>query len=91
LKNELLKVGFSNYVCMDKITVIVNPDSAPVRRIVRIAKKEGKVIDVTQGRKTKSILVLQNGQMVLSAVNTDKLAERMEISPAEKTITMDEL
>ena len=76
MKNELLKIGYSNYVPVNKIMSIISPDSAPVRRLVKIAKKDGNVIDATHGRKTKSVIVLENKQLVLSAVNTDKLAER---------------
>jgi len=76
LKNELLKIGYSNYVPVNKIMSIISPDSAPVKRIIKIGKKDGNVIDATHGRKTKSVIVLENKQLVLSAVNTDKLAER---------------
>jgi regulator of extracellular matrix RemA (YlzA/DUF370 family) len=76
LKNELLKIGYSNYVPVNKIMSIISPDSAPVKRLVKTGKKDGNVIDATHGRKTKSVIVLENKQLVLSAVNTDKLAER---------------
>ncbi len=76
MKNELLKIGYSNYVPVNKIMSIISPDSAPVRRLIKITKKDGNVIDATHGRKTKSVIILENKQIVLSAVNTDKLAER---------------
>ena len=75
--SKLLHVGFSNYVAIDKVMTIMTPDSAPVRRLVNVAKKDGNVLDVTHGRKTKSVLVLQNKQILLTAVNTVKLAERI--------------
>jgi hypothetical protein len=63
-------------VPVNKIMSIISPDSAPVKRLVKTGKKDGNVIDATHGRKTKSVIVLENKQLVLSAVNTDKLAER---------------
>jgi len=77
MNKKLLHVGFSNYVAVDKIMAFMSPESAPVRRMVHVAKKDGNVLDATHGRKTKSVVVLQNRQFLLSAVNTDKLVERM--------------
>ncbi|HPZ07622.1 MAG TPA: DUF370 domain-containing protein [Candidatus Eremiobacteraeota bacterium] len=77
MRQKLLHTGFSNYVLIDKIIAIMNSDSAPVKRMIINGKKDGNVLDVTHGRKTKSVIVLENRQLLLSAINTDKLAERI--------------
>lgn len=74
--NQFVDIGFGNMVNFDKVFTIVNPDSAPAKRMVQKAREEGKVIDGTQGRKTKSIMVLRENQVVLSALRPETLVGR---------------
>ena len=74
----LIHIGFGNIVNTSKIIAIVNSDSAPVKRLVQGAKEKGQVIDATQGRKTKSVLVMENSQLVLSALLPDTIANRVQ-------------
>ena len=62
--NRLIHVGFGNIVNTDKIIAIVSPESAPIKRLVQKAKETGLAIDSTQGRRTKSVLVMENSQIV---------------------------
>lgn len=64
----------------DRIIAIVCPDSAPVRRMVQGARQQGTVIDATQGRKTKAVVVMENGSVVLSALTPETLAGRVGVS-----------
>ncbi len=64
----------------EKIIAIVCPDSAPIKRMVQRAKEAGSAIDATQGRKTKAVLVMENGNMVLSALMPETLAGRVGVS-----------
>ena len=64
----LIHIGFGNMVNTAKIIAVVSPDSAPMKRLVQNAKEKGLAIDATQGRKTKSVLVMENSQIVLSAL-----------------------
>lgn len=64
----------------EKIIAIVSPDSAPIKRMVQKAKEDGTAIDATQGRKTKAVLVMENGSMVLSALMPETLAGRAGVS-----------
>ena len=59
--NQLIHIGFGNLVNTEKIIAVVSPDSAPVKRLVQKAKENGTAIDATQGRKTKAVLVMENG------------------------------
>jgi len=76
--NKLIHIGFGNIVNTSKIIAIVSPDSAPVKRMVQRAKGEGMVIDATQGRKTKAVMVMENSQLVLSALLPETIAGRAE-------------
>lgn len=76
--NHLIHIGFGNIVNTEKIIAIVSPDSAPVKRLVQSAKETGMAIDATQGRKTKSVLVMENSQVVLSALLPETIAGRAQ-------------
>ena len=74
----LIHIGFGNIVNTSKIIAIVSPESAPVKRLVQGAKEKGMAIDATQGRKTKSVLVMENSQVVLSALLPETIAGRVQ-------------
>lgn len=76
--NRLIHVGFGNIVNTDKIIAIVSPESAPIKRLVQKAKESGTAIDATQGRRTKSVLVMENSQIVLSALLPETIAGRAQ-------------
>ncbi len=76
--NRLIHIGFGNIVNTGKIIAIVSPDSAPVKRMVQNAKEKGMAIDATQGRRTKSVLVMENSQIVLSALLPETIAGRAQ-------------
>ena len=73
--NSLIHIGFGNIVNAGKIIAVVSPDSAPVKRMVQKARELGTAIDATQGRKTKSVLVMENSQLVLSALLPETIAQ----------------
>lgn len=74
--SKLIHIGFGNTINAEKIIAIVCPDSAPIRRMVQGAKENRTAIDATQGRKTKAVLVMENGSVVLSALTPETLAGR---------------
>ncbi len=76
--NRLIHIGFGNIVNTEKIIAIVSPDSAPIKRMVQRAKDSGMAIDATQGRRTKSVLVMENSQVVLSALLPETVAGRAQ-------------
>ena len=76
--NRLIHIGFGNSVNAGKIIAVVSPDSAPVKRMVQKARELGTAIDATQGRKTKSVLVMENSQLVLSALLPETIAQRAQ-------------
>lgn len=82
---KLVSVGFGNMVNSSKIIAVISPESAPVKRLIQAAKEQGSVLDVTQGRKTKSVVVMENGQYLLSALQTETIANRMQSGEKEET------
>lgn len=81
--NKLIHIGFGNIVNAGKIIAVVSPDSAPVKRMVQKARELGTAIDATQGRKTKSVLVMENSQLVLSALLPETIAQRAQVEGRE--------
>ena len=75
---RLINIGFGNMIAADRIIAIVSPDSAPVKRMIQEARDRKRVIDATQGRKTKAVLVMENSQVVLSALLPETIAGRAQ-------------
>lgn len=73
---KLINVGFGNLVNADRIIAVVSPDSAPVKRIIQNAKESGLLIDVTQGRKTMSVIFTDSEHVILSYIKLDKIKDR---------------
>ena len=84
MSTVLIHVGFGNIVNAGKIVAIVSPDSAPVKRMVSRAKEESRTIDATQGRKTKAVIVMDSDHVVLSAVQPETVAHRVNESSEEE-------
>lgn len=76
--SKFVHIGYGNIVNAERITAIVNPDAAPVKRMVQTARTDGRTIDATQGRKTKAVLVMEDGQIVLSALLPETIATRTQ-------------
>ena len=81
--SRLIHIGFGNIVNTEKIIAIVSPDSAPIKRLVQNAKENGTAIDATQWRKTKAVLVMENNQVVLSALLPETIANRAQAEAAD--------
>ncbi len=76
----LINIGFGNVVIGDRVIVIVNPESAPLKRLKDGAKDDGKLIDATYGRKTRSILITDSNHVILSAIQPETIAQRFKES-----------
>lgn len=73
---KLVNVGFGNLVSAERIVAVVGPDSAPVKRMVQEARGVGSLIDATYGRKTRAVLMMDSGHIVLSALQPETVAAR---------------
>lgn len=87
---QLINVGFGNYVLASRIVAIVNPSSSPMRRLREDARAEGRLVDVSQGRKTRSIVVTDSNHVILSGVSADTLSQRMEQLGTEEALEREE-
>ena len=75
---KLLNIGFGNMVSAERLIAVVSPDSAPIKRLVQDAKEEGRVIDASCGRRTRAVLIMDSGHVVLSAVQPETVAHRLD-------------
>lgn len=75
---KLLSVGLGNFVLTNRVIGIINPASSPMRRLREDAKQAGRLIDATQGRKTRSIVIMDSNHVILSSILAETLTQRME-------------
>ncbi len=75
---KLLGIGFGNLVSAERIVSIVSPESAPIKRMIQDVRERGALIDASFGRSTKSVLIMDSGNVVLSALTPDVLAARLD-------------
>ena len=80
---RLVHVGFGNSVTADRIVVVAASDSAPIKRLVQTARERSQVIDVTFGHRTRCVLVLDTGQVVLAALSARAIARRVGLNPED--------
>lgn len=86
---KLMNIGFGNVVNTDKIISIVTADSAPAKRVIQKAKEQDSLIDATQGRRTKSVIFMENATVVLSALQPETLALRFNQNPMDIEVQND--
>ena len=75
---QLINIGFGNIVSADRIISIISPESAPVKRIIQEAKDSKMAIDATYGRRTRSVIIMDSGHIILSAAQPETIANRAE-------------
>ncbi len=83
---QLVNIGFGNIIAANKIVAIVSPDSAPIKRMIQEAKDAKTAIDATCGRRTRAVLIMDSGHIILSAVQPETVAGRVDkdITPAQQ-------
>ena len=74
---KLINIGFGSMVSAERLVAIVSPDSAPIKRMVQEARDRGTLIDATFGRKTKAVLIMDSGHVILSALPSASVAGRL--------------
>ena len=74
---RLINIGFGNIVSASRIIAIVSPESAPIKRIIQDARELGVLIDATYGRRTRAVVVMDSGHIILSAVQPETVANRL--------------
>ena len=74
---KLIDIGFGNLVAAGRLIAVVSPDSAPIKRMVQEARERGVLIDASYGRRTRAVLVMDNDHVVLSALQSETVANRL--------------
>lgn len=75
---KFINIGFGNMVAADRIITLVSPDSSPIKRLIQDAKDEGRVIDVTCGRRTRAVIITDSDHVILSAIQAETVANRLD-------------
>lgn len=75
---KLINIGFGNMVAAERIIAIVSPDSAPIKRIMREGEDNGVLINATYGRRTRAVIITDSGHIILSSIQPETVASRIE-------------
>ena len=85
---KLINIGFGNMISAERLVAVVSPDSAPIKRIVKEARDQGRLIDASYGRSTRAVLIMDSDHVILSALQPETIANRAggsaEAKPAEE-------
>lgn len=74
---KFINVGFGNMVAVDRVVALVSPDSAPIKRLIQDAKDDGRILDASCGRKTRSVIITDSDHVILSAIQSETIAHRL--------------
>lgn len=80
---NFINIGFGNMVAAERVVAVVNPDSAPIKRLIQDAKDTGRAIDVTCGKRTRAVLITDSEHVVLSALKSETISNRLRQSDDE--------
>lgn len=86
---KLINIGFGNMVSASRLVAIVGPESAPIKRIIQDVRDRGQLIDATYGRRTRAVIVMDSGHVILSAIQPETVAGRMA-GKAEAELAVEE-
>ena len=74
---KLINIGFGNMVSSDRLVAIVSPDSAPIKRLIQVAKERGMLIDSTQGRRTRAVIITDSEHVILTYLQSETVAAKL--------------
>lgn len=80
---KLVNIGFGNIVAANRIISIISPESAPIKRIIQEARDKGMLVDATYGRRTRAVVVVDSGHIILSAVQPETVGNRLVAQTAD--------
>ena len=76
---KLVNIGFGNMMAAERIVAIVSPDSAPVKRLIQEAREQKRIVDATQGRRTRAVIITDSDHVVLSAIQPETVSGRVAV------------
>lgn len=77
ISGRFINIGYGNMVAVDKITAIINPDPAPIKRLVQEAREAGRIVDATHGRKTRAVIFTTERHIILSSLQPETISQRV--------------
>jgi len=80
---ELVHIGFNNIIVINRVIAIASPNSAPTKRTIHEARNNGQLIDMTNGRRTKAVIIVDSGHIILAALTPETIAGRVQASRLE--------
>ena len=83
---QLINIGFGNIVSANRIISIVSPESAPIKRLIQEAKDSKTAVDATYGRRTRAVIIMDSGHVILSAVQPETVASRLDKDVSKEEI-----
>ena len=81
---KFINIGFGNMVAADRVVAIANPDSAPIKRLIQDSKDDGRAVDVTCGRRTRAVIITDSEHVLLSAIQAETIANRLDNSDLDE-------
>jgi hypothetical protein len=86
---EPVHIGFGNILAMNKVVAIVSPNSAPIKRTIQDGRNKGLLIDMTNGRRTKAVIITDSGHIILAALAPETIAGRLQASRADSGLRLE--
>lgn len=82
---KLINIGFGNMISLHKLVAVVSPESAPIKRIVQDARDKAMLVDATYGRRTRAVIIMDSGHVILSAIQPETVGSRVKVNEEENT------
>jgi extracellular matrix regulatory protein A len=82
---KLINIGFGNMVSANRLIAVVSPESAPIKRIISDSREKGQLIDATYGRRTRAVIIMDCGYIILSAIQPETVAGRLSVKGEQET------
>jgi regulator of extracellular matrix RemA (YlzA/DUF370 family) len=83
---KLINIGFGSMVAAGRVLAVLDPDSAPIKRIIQEAKERAMLVDASYGRKTKAVIIMDTDHVILSAVAPDSISARLADKPQQEEL-----
>jgi len=83
---ELVHIGFGNILAMSRVVAMASPNSAPTKRTIQEGRNKGLLIDMTNGRRTKAVIFIDSGHIILAALATETITGRLQVSRASSVL-----
>ena len=87
---KLINIGFGNMVSASRLVAVVSPESAPIKRMISDARDNGQLVDATYGRRTRAVIITDSGHIILSAVQPETVAGRLNDKAEKEPVTVED-